>query len=377
MTITAPLAHGGDIISATKDTGIAFENWIDLSTGISPYAYPTNDIPPETFSNLPYIDQSFNDSVKGYYGSEQFVALPGTQSAIQVLPSLLDKLPVLLPSVGYQEHKQAWHQAGNPIDYYPAFDATTAFDDIELKLKQQPLQHLLIINPNNPSTLSFSPQQLDCWAQTLDEGGYLIVDEAFIDTSSSQSILPYLADRPRQNIIVLRSFGKFFGLAGIRLGFVFAAQEILEQFKVHLPLWSINGPALHLAKSAFSDSDWQTEHLAKLVSCEQFTSELFKPLEHEQCFHQRLFSSYVLPKKLALTLFERFYQAGILLRLIAVSEDTSIIRIGRIQAEDKLARDRISAILTEHIAQCAGIFSTRVTTRLSAKSPEPRAHQNQ
>lgn len=245
-------------------------------------------------------------------------------------------------------------------------DEKSAFEEIECKLTHQPLQHLLIINPNNPSTLSFTPKQLNTWAQKLGDGAYLIVGEAFIDSSPAQSLLPYLSntplsvtplsEMPTNNIIVLRSFGKFFGLAGIRLSFVFAAQQILKKFEKQIPLWSINGPALYLASKAFADHDWQTEHQAKLAVSEQLTTELFRPLEHEKCFHQRLCSSYALPKKLALTIYKHFYEAGILLRLIDISEDKSILRIGRIKAKDTLAQDRIRSV-----------FSSLITTQQSAR----------
>ena len=337
----SPLLHGGDLVSASEESGISLENWIDLSTGISPYAYPTHSIPAEVFSRLPYIDHAFKNNTKEYYGSEHFAALPGTQVAIQALPKLLKILPILLPSIGYQEHKQAWEKSGNQINYYNALDEQSAFAEIECQLKLQPRQHLLIINPNNPSTLSFNPKQLINWAQRLAAGAYLIVDEAFIDTSPAQSLLPYLNNEPINNIIVLRSFGKFFALAGIRLGFVFAAQNILKQFEEQIPLWSINGPALYLASKAFADRDWQAEHQDRLIKSKQLTTELFETLNYESCFHQPLFSSYLFPKKLALTMFNHFYQQGILLRLIDVSSEKSLLRVGRIQIEDIDAKKRI------------------------------------
>tara|TARA_R110001592_G_scaffold42654_2_gene138481 strand:- start:6409 stop:7500 length:1092 start_codon:yes stop_codon:yes gene_type:complete len=347
-TDSRKLFHGGDVLSASKESGIPIENWIDLSTGISPYAYPTNTIPAEAFSRLPYIDQAFKNSTKLYYGSKQFVAVSGTQAAIQFLPKILKKLPILLPSVGYQEHKQAWLSSGNPLDYYPALDEKIAFKDIEYKLAQESKQHLLVINPNNPSTLYFKPQQLCIWAQKLGEGAFLIVDEAFIDSSPSQSLIPHLQSNAKNNIIVFRSFGKFFGLAGIRLGFVFAAQDILKQFEEQTPLWSINGPALYLANKAFSDVDWQTEHQAKLIESEQLTTKLFESLKYEFCFHERLFSSYIFPKKLALTIYKHFYEKGLLLRLIDISEEKSIIRVGRIKVEDKNTVNKISSIMEEN-----------------------------
>lgn len=341
----SPLLHGGDLVSASEATGTPLEKWLDLSTGISPYSYPTHSMPDDVFSRLPYIDQTFKNNTKAYYGSEHFVALPGTQVAIQTLPKLLKALPILLPSIGYQEHKQAWEKSGNSISYYNALDEQTTFTEIEDQLKFRPQQHLLIINPNNPSTLSFSPQQLFTWAQRLATDAYLIVDEAFIDTSPTQSLIPFLANEPKSNIIVLRSFGKFFGLAGIRLGFVFAAQDILKQFEEQIPLWSINGPALYLASKAFADRDWQIEHQDRLIKSKAFTTELFETLNYESCFHQPLFSSYLFPKKLALTIFNHFYRQEILLRLIEVSPKKSLLRVGRIQIEDRDAKNRIHLAL--------------------------------
>ena len=344
-TANQPLVHGGDLISASKASGIPLENWLDLSTGISPYAYPINSLPADAFTKLPYIDRSFIKSVKTYYGSDDFVALPGTQTAIHLLPNLLSKLPVLLPDIGYQEHAQAWQKSGNTLDYYSAMDKKTAHQEIELKLNQNSGQHLVIINPNNPSTLCFTPQQLILWATKLENDAYLIIDEAFIDSSPQMSLIPYLSNNVTNNIIVLRSFGKFFGLAGIRLGFMFASEDKLGLVEAHLPLWSVNGPALHLATLALNDAQWQTDHQNKLVESEQLTRTLFEALAYHSCAHQRLFSSYTFPKKLALIIFECFYLEGILLRLIELSEDLSIIRIGRIKVEDQTAQHRIRSVL--------------------------------
>ena len=344
--LNEPILHGGDLLTASKVSGIPLQDWVDLSTGISPYAYPSSDIPKQEFSKLPYIDESFNEHAKQYYGSEKFIALPGTQSAIQLIPSLLEKLPILLPSVGYQEHHKAWEISGNQINYYNALDERAAFEEIELTLTKGPM-HLLVINPNNPSTLSFNPKQLITWAKKLAKGAYLIVDEAFIDTSPSQSLVPFLTDTQLSNIIVLRSFGKFFGLAGLRLGFVFSAGKTLALLADKISLWAVNGPALYLANKAFSDHSWQFSQQEKLVKSEQITRSLFAKMGCESCYHQRLFSSYILSKELALTIFNIFYNRGILLRLINITEGKYILRIGRLREEDVNAIVKVKLALEE------------------------------
>ena len=330
------LIHGGDLQRASQETGIPLANWLDLSTGISPYAYPCSELPDWVFARLPYANEAFAEKVGTYYGSKSFVALPGTQTAIQLLPEILPFLPVLLPSIGYQEHAQAWQNHGNECTYYDSLNAEQAIRDIDHSLRQNPAQHLLIINPNNPTTLRFSTRQLASWAAQLKNGASLIVDEAFIDTHTKASMIPYLSD----NIIVLRSFGKFFGLAGIRLGFIFAAEAILTRIQCQLPLWSINGPAAYLAEQALGNREWQAQHQLRLQDSEQRTIQLFAKLHDTpycaRAFHERLFSSYLLKQQDAHTLFEHFYRQGVLLRLIPLPAEQAIIRIGRIQADNHM-----------------------------------------
>lgn len=350
----ADLAHGGNLLAASQDTGIPVQNWIDLSTGISPYAYPCQNIPASAFTSLPYEDPSFINSVSTYYGCPNFVSLAGTQNAIESLPKRLPKLPVLLPSLGYQEHQRAWQINRNPISHYDALSNTQAQQDIDAALSKSRKQHLLIINPNNPSTLKLSPQTLLAWAETLQDGGCLIVDEAFIessdasssgDTLSSSSLLPHL-NSSRDNVIVLRSFGKYFGLAGVRLGFLFTSPAHCRNLAEHLSLWAINGPAQHLAKQAFTDEEWLRQHSAKLRECKLTNIALFQTLEKiSDSRHETLFSSYILSTDKAQALYQHFYQQGVLLRYIALDKDLSLIRIGRLKSEDERAQAKIQSLL--------------------------------
>jgi cobalamin biosynthetic protein CobC len=109
--------HGGDIVSASQRYDVAIDDWIDLSTGINPEHYPVDNIPLQSYCRLPYITDTFNNAVNHYYLADNkvqkniaFLAVAGTQVAIQALPSLLENFPVLLPKVGYQEHRQHWQK---------------------------------------------------------------------------------------------------------------------------------------------------------------------------------------------------------------------------------------------------------------------------
>lgn len=329
LSLSLPL-HGGDINSASERYNIPVEEWIDLSTGINPTPYPFTDIDAECFSRLPYIDPAFNQAVSGYYDCEKFVAVTGTQAAIQNLPSLLKKLPILVPEVGYQEHAKHWAKFQAQLNYYPSLDTDTMLKSIDRQLAANNDQHLLVINPNNPTSVKISKSQLITWAQQLAEGAYLIVDEAFMDLTPQESVLTEKA-RP-ENIIVLRSFGKFFGLAGIRLGFVFANDLLLKALANALGLWQVNGPAQAIAIQAFNDKEWQSNAIESIAQYAAFTRQMFAPvfelLGVEACHHEGLFSSYTLARDQALWLNDKLAQSGILTRVVLLKNKKALLRVG-------------------------------------------------
>ena len=261
--------HGGDIQTAKAQYQL--DDLLDLSTGVNPQAYPVKGLSAEAFTQLPYLQQSFTQAASQYYQHSQMVVLPGSQQAIKALPTLLNQWPVLLPSHGYQEHQQAWQYKQQ--QHYPAFDLDKAASFISQAIEQQPQQHLLIINPNNPTGLLFSSEQIIEWANQLDPRAYVIVDEAFIDAYPQQSLLD--CNKLPHNVVVLRSFGKFFGLAGLRLGFLFANLTICKQVEKQQDLWAINGPAQAMATLAFNDQDWIQQSQQQITLNAQFTRALF------------------------------------------------------------------------------------------------------
>jgi cobalamin biosynthetic protein CobC len=326
--------HGGDIVSASRQYEISIDQWIDLSTGINPRHYPI-EIDTSSFQQLPYVRPEFIEASKSYYQSSNFIPVTGTQAAIQHLPELLMDFPVLIPQIGYQEHANYWQHKGAAIHYYPSLEKQEQIDFIDNTLSENPQQHLVVINPNNPTGVLLAKQKLLSWAQQLAPQAYLIIDEAFIDTTVEQSVLDQnLPD----NIIVLRSFGKFFGLAGIRLGYCFANENILSALQARLGLWQINGPAQTLAIKALHDKAWQLQAKKDIKSNAKFMQKLCKPVmchlnHHSQSeYHSCLFLSYRMPYLYAMTLREHFARLGILLRVIEIDENINdkqaLLRIG-------------------------------------------------
>ena len=212
------LEHGGRLRAAAQRYGIAVADWLDLSTGIAPYGWPLPPIPADAWQRLPEQDDGLEALARDYYGAAALLPVAGSQAAIQALPRLRRPgLRVGVVSPAYAEHALAWRREGHLVQ---ELSEGTVERDLEY------FDLLLVINPNNPSGRLIERQRLLGWhARLAERGGWLVVDEAFMDCTPQHSLA---ADSQRPGLIVLRSFGKFFGLAGTRLGFVLAEQALLD-----------------------------------------------------------------------------------------------------------------------------------------------------
>ena len=211
------LEHGGRLRKASIQYGIAEADWLDLSSGLAPWPWPIPEIPLRAWARLPETDDGLEQAAGEYYGAAHLLPVAGSQAAIQLLPRLrrAGKVGVLSPC--YAEHAEAWRRAGYVVREVQEQEVDFFLDSLDV---------LVVVNPNNPTGLSLSPQRLLDWHTRLAQrGGWLVVDEAFMDATPHLS----LADQAHQvGLIVLRSFGKFFGLAGVRLGFVLAERRLLK-----------------------------------------------------------------------------------------------------------------------------------------------------
>lgn len=206
------LEHGGKLRAAVQQYNIALEHWLDLSAALNPTPYPVGEVHCSVWHRLPEDDDPLTTVAAHYYGTKQLLPVAGSQAAIQTLPFLFTTLlRVGVLQTTYNEHAHAWQRAGHTI---VALDETTIDTHIEH------IDVLLLVNPNNPTGAIFSCAKLLQWhAQLAQRNGWLIVDEAFIDCDPQHSLV---AHAQQTGLIVLRSLGKFFGLAGARVGFVFA-----------------------------------------------------------------------------------------------------------------------------------------------------------
>ena len=188
----------------------------------------------------------------------------------------------------------------------------------------------------------------------LNKNCFLIVDEAFIDTTLEESLLT-LSELP-ENIIVLRSFGKFFGLAGIRLGFVFAKRDLLRSMSGEIGLWQVNGPAQYIAEKALNDAHWQQQARSDIKRSALKTRELFTPIEVrfqlKQPLQHDLFRSYPMSLVCALTINHCLASEGILTRVIVLDDSKALLRVGNIHHAQPSTLLRVSeavqALCDEH-----------------------------
>lgn len=247
MFTHSEIHHGGRLRAAAARYGIPLADWLDLSTGINPNGWPVPTLPASLWTRLPEDDDGLDAAAQDYYGTSSVLPVAGSQAAIQALPQLIPPCHVGVISPGYAEHAQAWRRAGHTVENVPSaeIDAATFRSNV-----------IVLIHPNNPTGARFRHERLLRWHQALTtRGGWLIVDEAFIDATPEQSLAP-LSNQP--GLIVLRSLGKFFGLAGARVGFVCAEPKLLTRLNAQLGPWTVPTPSRHIAAQALDDHAWQT-----------------------------------------------------------------------------------------------------------------------
>lgn len=219
------LEHGGKLRAAAQHYGIALADWIDLSTGINPYGYPIPPIDPACWQRLPEDDDGLEDAAAAYYGNERLLVLPGSQAAIQILPVLSAPIAVACLTPIYEELPQAWQRAGHRLRRLPTLQRALS----------AATPNVLLCNPNNPTALTL----------------------------------------PRSALL---DAGKFFGLAGARVGFIFGVAEKLDRLREAIGPWPVSHPARAVARQALEDSAWQAETRTRLAVSSRRLADLLAPL---------------------------------------------------------------------------------------------------
>ncbi|WP_339897718.1 threonine-phosphate decarboxylase [uncultured Gilvimarinus sp.] len=271
---SSELLHGGDLTYASAVFGEPDEPWQDLSTGISPWGYRAVNIPSDIWRDLPGSNRPLCEAAAEYYQTqpEFVVPLPGSQFAIGQVPRLLAPATVALPAIGYAEHAKAWQQAGHQAVFYGSIA------QLHSLVEQGTVHHAVVINPNNPTAELCPLNTLEFLHSSLP--GVVLVDEAFIDALALPSAAHLLPHCPR--LCVLRSLGKFFGLAGIRLGFLLSSGELFGQMQQVLGPWAVSHPAQWMGERALNDKAWQLAHKLRLRDAQQQLQTILQGFARER-----------------------------------------------------------------------------------------------
>ena len=249
------LEHGGNLDDAIRRYGRPRDAWLDLSTGINPHGWPVPSLSVDAWHRLPESNTHLLEAARACYGASSVLPVAGTQAAIQSLPRLRTQSRVVTASPAYAEHAHRWRLAGHVVREMPYAQLESAVDDCDV---------MVVCNPNNPTGETVAPGVLKRWADKLAaRGGWLIVDEAFGDVTPELTVAS-AASIP--GLIVLRSVGKFYGLAGLRLGFVIADEALLEKLHEAIGPWTVSGPAQQIGAAALSDSAWQSAMRTRLLA---------------------------------------------------------------------------------------------------------------
>jgi cobalamin biosynthesis protein CobC len=252
--------HGGNLHEAARTYGIPYDAWLDLSTGINPHGYPVPPVPADAWRRLPDDGDGFAACAAAYYGvPDASCVLPvaGSQAAIRALPTLLRSATAGIAPLTYSEYAPAFVRAGHRV----------AVLDVSSDTLPDEMTHVVVVNPNNPTATRIDRDRLLHWhAQLAARDGTLIVDEAFADAYVDASRSVSLAGNAgTPGLVVLRSPGKFFGLAGVRAGFVLGSPTLLHALRDTLGAWTVNGPARHAVNAAFADRHWQQQMRVQLA----------------------------------------------------------------------------------------------------------------
>ncbi len=236
------IPHGGDLGAARRLFPAAPEPWIDLSTGINPVPYPLPPFEASALHRLPSPDDlaRLKTAAAEAYGApdaDHVAAAPGTQILIEILPRLIareTRVAVVGPT--YAEHAAAWARGGHAVEVVPDLAGAEGAGVV------------VAVSPNNPDGRLFAPHEL---RRAVAPGGLAVLDQAFADLEAIEPAAP------GPGLVVLRSFGKTFGLAGLRLGFALAEPALVARLEAALGPWAVSGPAIAAGCLALPDADWR------------------------------------------------------------------------------------------------------------------------
>lgn len=305
--------HGGDLSGAAARFGIAEEDWLDLSTGINPDPYPDTDYDAALLHRLPTTGDgapalAAARSIYGVPDGAGIIVVPGTQAALQALPTMGAAGGVAILGPTYSEHGITWRAGGHVVGEVSGLDGLAGADVA------------VLVNPNNPDGKRIPPANVAALAKSRGSN-WTIVDEAFCDAEPDLSVV---GETGSGGLLVLRSLGKFFGLAGLRVGFVIGAPDVIAAIEARIGPWPVGAAALAITARTLSDKNWIAATRAGLAKSR---AEMEALLGHAGFVVLGGTNLFILTEHADATeIYERLGRAGILVR--AFDDHPTWLRFG-------------------------------------------------
>lgn len=331
MSVAGFAHHGGRLGAARSLYSRAPQPWIDLSTGINPESYPAPRARGITLNRLPdTAELSRLEAVAaaafGVGDPLRVVATGGTEPALRLLPYVLEQRGALVAGPTYGSHVDGWTRAGVLSRVVP---------DSQLEGSIADRTALIVVNPNNPDGRVLSRDRLRRLHDAVAaRGGVLVVDEAFAEVSPEASVADLAGGRQAERLVVLRSFGKFYGLAGLRLGFVVGAAQISARVRGVIGDWPVSVDALAAGLAAYADRQWAQRMREQLTGSARRLDGLLARCGFEIVGGTSLYR--LVRAQDAPARFERLAAAGILTR--PFQHDGALLRFGLPGTQDEWHR---------------------------------------
>jgi cobalamin biosynthetic protein CobC len=312
MTIDIPAPnHGGNPLQLPDAE--YYTEMLDLATGINPWPWPVPCSCLAGLAKLPYHSSELQQAAAKYYDvyPQQLLPTSGSQAVIQLIPQMLAVGRVLLAGPAYEEHAFRWQQAGHECVFFPHDQP----EKVAELIRQQGIEYLVLVSPNNPTGQMYTEAQLSQWQQLLPENGFMLVDQAYADVQI-ESLCTGLLSKPK--VILLRSTGKFFGLPGLRLGFALGDPQWLTKLDAMQGPWAVNSLAQSAGAVMLADRAWQHQMRQTLSAASARQANMLGSILSgwvESTSSTPLFNSFELPLDRGLLLQQLCYKHGLSVRV--------------------------------------------------------------
>ena len=319
--------HGGRLCVARALYPHATEPWIDLSTGINPQPYLEPRASATARARLPTPEEirALEMTAGRAFGVEDaacIVAAAGSEAVLRLLPYTLRLEAAVILGPTYSSHESAWRGAGARVSRVDGATAPATPGFVEVV---PPRAAVTLVNPNNPDgAITTRERLLSLHDEILPREGYLVVDEAFADVAPECSVAAFAGTARYSRLIVLRSFGKFYGLAGIRLGFLIAAPAIITRLRELLGDWPVSADAIAAGLAAYADDVWAERTRERLRRSAHRLDETLKRSGFDIVGGTSLFR--LARRGDGRESFEKLLRAGILAR--PFDHDPTLLRFG-------------------------------------------------